>query len=229
MPERANPGAAPGDEMTLRLQLLHHVRRQDDDVGRLAGPNQPGRLHAAHATGCDRLPGPLLVASREIGQDLPRRHRRDACDLAGHSRLHAAAPAAKPQSTYFSPALARGSRIWYRSRPSTPEASLSRLPPSFASRAAAASAVFCAQVGRHDDDAVVVGDDRVARIDGGAGAHDRNVHRADRRLDRALGETHLLQTGKPISVSVFTSRTPASMTSARAPRALKLVARRSPK
>jgi hypothetical protein len=44
-----------------------------------------------------------------------------------------------------------------------------------------------------------------------------------------FAETHLLQTGKPISVSVFTSRTPASMTSAFAPRALKLVARRSPK
>ena len=36
-----------------------------------------------------------------------------------------------------------------------------------------------------------------------------------------LALTHLLQTGKPISVSVRTSRTPASMTSARAPRAMK--------
>jgi hypothetical protein len=38
-----------------------------------------------------------------------------------------------------------------------------------------------------------------------------------------------LHTGNPISVSVFTSRTPASITSARAPRALKEVAIRSPK
>jgi hypothetical protein len=38
-----------------------------------------------------------------------------------------------------------------------------------------------------------------------------------------------LQTGKFISVSVFTSRTPASITSARAPRAWKEEARRSPK
>ena len=38
-----------------------------------------------------------------------------------------------------------------------------------------------------------------------------------------------LQTGKPISVSVLTSRTPASMTSALAPRAMKEVASRSPK
>jgi hypothetical protein len=39
----------------------------------------------------------------------------------------------------------------------------------------------------------------------------------------------LLHTGKPISVSVFTSRQPASMTRARAPRALNDVASRSPK
>ena len=44
-----------------------------------------------------------------------------------------------------------------------------------------------------------------------------------------LAEIALLQTGNRISVSVLTSRTPASMTSARAPRALKLVASRSPK
>ena len=44
-----------------------------------------------------------------------------------------------------------------------------------------------------------------------------------------LDEIALLQTGKLISFSVFTSRTPASMTSARAPRAWKLVASRSPK
>ena len=39
----------------------------------------------------------------------------------------------------------------------------------------------------------------------------------------------LLQTGKFISLRVLTSRTPASITSARAPRARKLVASRSPK
>ncbi|MCY1551742.1 hypothetical protein D9M68_880940 [compost metagenome] len=39
----------------------------------------------------------------------------------------------------------------------------------------------------------------------------------------------LLHTGKPIFCSSFTSRTPASMISARAPRAWKLVASRSPK
>ncbi|MOA40911.1 hypothetical protein D3C78_1628290 [compost metagenome] len=44
-----------------------------------------------------------------------------------------------------------------------------------------------------------------------------------------LDEIARLQTGKFISCSVFTSRTPASMISARAPRAWKLVASRSPK
>ena len=39
----------------------------------------------------------------------------------------------------------------------------------------------------------------------------------------------LLHTGKPIAVRSFTSRTPPSMTRPRAPRALKLVASRSPK
>jgi hypothetical protein len=41
--------------------------------------------------------------------------------------------------------------------------------------------------------------------------------------------TARLHTGKPISVRVFTSRQPPSITSARAPRALKLVASKSPK
>jgi hypothetical protein len=44
-----------------------------------------------------------------------------------------------------------------------------------------------------------------------------------------LAEIALLHTGNRISVSTRTSRTPASMTRALAPRALKLVARRSPK
>jgi hypothetical protein len=39
----------------------------------------------------------------------------------------------------------------------------------------------------------------------------------------------LLHTGKPMLCSSFTSRTPASMTRARAPRAMKDVASRSPK
>ena len=41
--------------------------------------------------------------------------------------------------------------------------------------------------GRHDNDPVVVGHDRVARIHQRARADDRNVDRAKRRLDRALG------------------------------------------
>src|SRR5579863_4221562 len=41
--------------------------------------------------------------------------------------------------------------------------------------------------GRDDHDPVVVGDDRIARVHQRAGADDRNVDRAQRRLDRALG------------------------------------------
>ncbi|MCY1381659.1 hypothetical protein D9M69_695930 [compost metagenome] len=44
-----------------------------------------------------------------------------------------------------------------------------------------------------------------------------------------LLEMALLHTGKPIFCSSFTSRTPASMTSARAPRAWNEVASKSPK
>ncbi|MNY80301.1 hypothetical protein D3C86_2212840 [compost metagenome] len=44
-----------------------------------------------------------------------------------------------------------------------------------------------------------------------------------------LEEIALDHTGKFISLSVFTSRTPASMIRPRAPRAWKLVASRSPK
>ena len=151
MPERANPDAAPGDEMTLRLQLLDHLRRKDDDVGRLAGANQPSRLHAAHRPDRHPTPGPLLVCLGEFGQDLTRRHRRDACDLAGHLRLQRGAAhggQALNRCTSGRP-LASGSRILYMSRPSTPEASLARFSPSFASRAAAASARLLRQRGRH--------------------------------------------------------------------------------
>ena len=88
---------------------------------------------------------------------------------------------------YLRPAFASGSRILYMSRPSTPAASLARFSPSFASRASAASAACCAIAGGNDDDAVVVGNHHVPRIDQRAGADHRNVHRAERCLDRALG------------------------------------------
>ena len=54
---------------------------------------------------------------------------------------------------------------------------------------------------RHADDAVVVGHDHVARVHQRAGTDDGDVHRTDRRLDRALAadrlapdrEVHFLQ------------------------------------
>ena len=91
------------------------------------------------------------------------------------------------QSMYFSPAFSSGSRILYMSSPSTPAASLARFSPSFASRAAAASSVLPPSRARHDDDAVVVGHDHVARVHQRAGADHGDVDRAERGLDGALG------------------------------------------
>ena len=49
-----------------------------------------------------------------------------------------------PSVDIFEPCLSSGSRILYMSRPSTPAASFTRLSPSLASRAAAASAALLA-------------------------------------------------------------------------------------
>src|SRR6185312_14827420 len=48
----------------------------------------------------------------------------------------------------------------------------------------------------HDDDAVVVGDDDIARIDDRAGTDDRNVHRPERRLRRPARRDCLAPDGK---------------------------------
>ena len=63
----------------------------------------------------------------------------------------------------------------------------------------------------------------------GSRADDRHVHRAQRRLHRSLADIERDQTGKPICSSSITSRTPASMTRPRTPRAFRDVARSSPK
>ena len=82
--------------------------------------------------------------------------------------------------------LQSGSRMLYMSRPSTPAASFARFWPSFAfARRCSLERPAC-QRGRHDDDAVVVGHDDIARIHQRPCAYDRNVHRAERRFHRAL-------------------------------------------
>lgn len=72
----------------------------------------------------------------------------------------------------------------YMSRPSSPEASRLRLPPSSAPR-------LLGDLGRvalrHRHDAVVIGHDDVAGIDVDAGADHGDIDRAERRLHRALG------------------------------------------
>src|SRR6516165_9144179 len=87
---------------------------------------------------------------------------------------------------YFNPAFASGSLMPYKSSPSTPEASFSRLPPSFASRRCGVSSFLC-PVSRYDHDPVIVGNNRIAWIDSGTRADDRNIHRTDRCLDRPFG------------------------------------------
>ncbi|MEA2838980.1 MAG: hypothetical protein QOF41_310 [Methylobacteriaceae bacterium] len=61
--------------MTFSFELLHHVRREDDDVSRFPRSDPSGRLHSTHRVDYNPAPSPLLVWSDEIGQDLSRRHR----------------------------------------------------------------------------------------------------------------------------------------------------------
>ena len=81
---------------------------------------------------------------------------------------------------------------------------------------------------RHADHAVVVGDDRVAGPDDLPADRDGHVDRTRRLLDRALGADRRRPDGKPIARSSATSRTPASMTRPRTPRAASEVASSSP-
>src|SRR5271166_51832 len=133
------------------------------------------------------------------------------------------------QSTYFNPAFSNGSRILYMSRPRTPAASFARLSPSLASRTAASAAVFAA---RSAGTTTTPSSSATMASPGVTSAPAQTIGMLTEpnvAFTVPLALMHLLQTGKAISVSVFTSRTPASMIRARAPRALKLVARRSPK
>ncbi len=110
---------------------------------------------------------------------------------------------AHAQSSYRRPSSASGSRIPYMSRPSSPARNRCRLSSSVASRLAEASRHLGGPFPRHDDDAVDVGEHDVPGADQGVGADHRDVDRAERRLDRALGvdragedrEVHLLEVG----------------------------------
>ena len=109
------------------------------------------------------------------------------------------------------PAFSSASRILYMSRPSTPAASCLRLPSSSSLRFCALARGLDRELLRHHDDAVVVGHHHVARLDIDAGADHRNVDRAERRLDRALGRDRARPDREAHLVSAFTSRQPASM------------------
>src|SRR5574337_194595 len=164
------------------------------------------------------------LGAQILGQDLAD---LDVADEA-HAPVHRV-DVHLGQSMYFSPALASGSRMEYMSRPSTPAASFARLAPSLASRARAASSVLAASArGTHttpSSSATITSPGFTS-----APAHTTGtLTEPSVALTVPLAEIVLLQTGNFISASVLTSRTPASITSARAPRAMKLVASRSPK
>ena len=106
---------------------------------------------------------------------------------------------------------------------------MARLSPSLASRAAAAAAVFSAQAAGTTTTPSSSATMASPGLTSAPAQTTGMFTEPTVALIVPLAEMHLLHTGKPISVSVFTSRTPASMISARAPRAMKLVASRSPK
>ena len=98
------------------------------------------------------------------------------------------------------------------SRPSSPAFERARTAASFFSRAHALLEHVRRLLAGDDADAVVVGDDDIARIDQRAGAHDRHVDAAQGLLDRALRRDVARPDGKAASPSAScTSRTPASM------------------
>ena len=117
----------------------------------------------------------------------------------------------------------------YISRPSTPEASFARFSPSNASRAAAFSSTCRAKAA---GTTTTPSSSATTTSPGvtSAPAHTTGTFTEPSvALTVPFDEIARLHTGKFISASTRTSRTPPSMISARAPRALKLVASRSPK
>ena len=115
------------------------------------------------------------------------------------------------------------------SSPSTPDASLARLSASSAWRFVAASSTCCAVAAgttTTPSSSATTTSPGVTSIPAQTTGTFTDPSVA---LIVPLALTKRLHTGKPISCSVPTSRTPASMTSAFAPRAWNDVASRSPK
>lgn len=64
--------------MAVGLELLQRVRGEHREVERLAGANALGGIDAADGFDRDHVAGRLLIGGRELGEDLPGRHRRNA-------------------------------------------------------------------------------------------------------------------------------------------------------
>jgi hypothetical protein len=61
-------GTRAGDDPAFVLQLLHHVRGEDDDVDRLATSHQARRVHTTHRFDLDVPLCGLLERTRKVGQ-----------------------------------------------------------------------------------------------------------------------------------------------------------------
>src|SRR5690606_21455798 len=172
------------------------------------------------ANGGERqVPGAHLHArgAQVLGQDLP-----DLAIADERDPLHG-------QSMYRRPARASGSRIAYMSRPRSPPATRPRLAPPLAPPWRGASRVAAARsrgTQTTPSSSATITSPGVTHMPAQTTGMFTEPSVA---LIVPLALIALLHTGNCISCSVFTSRTPASITSARAPRAWKLVASRSPK
>ena len=139
------------------------------ETTRSACPTAPA-CDSASVTPCTRRVRAHRAPAAACQLHVERRHvvARGA-QILGRPDLAVPTPSPYPISATFisrctaGPAAASGSRIPYMSRPSTPAASLARFSSSLASRLRGGGERGGGQRARHADDAVVVGDDHVAR------------------------------------------------------------------
>ncbi len=231
--------------MPARTTCPHHAVAAVDDVGHAVHHQQVGGIRArpAHSRppraradpagypwggagsgrwlcpGGTRQQG-IAPTTPKVQSAPPRRVRRwfTVCLLGV-----AQGCVTQTQPTYFRPAAASGSRILYMSRPSTPAAS-SRLAP-FVGFAGVRPPGFCHGLGHRPRRRRRPRSHRPAPSP--THRHDGDVDRTGRGLDGALGRDVGGSTPPISRRNLRRARLPDDH--ARAPRAMKLVASRSPK